>query len=138
MLFARKCLLVEGPIEKYAFDVLSNRFNYEFEDLTIIKANGKEKLKNLQLICKAFGIPYFTVFDLDDKDYEDDENKALKSFSGDSSYYTFPKTFEHVLGTQNADRKTSESMSRIEELDELPKPIKKALDAVDNFMQASN
>jgi len=137
ILFARKCLLVEGPIEKYAFDVLSNRFNYNFEDLTIIKANGKEKLKNLQLICKAFGIPYFTVFDLDDKDNEDDENKALKSFSGDSNYYAFPKTFEHVLGTQNADRKTSESMSRIEELEELPKLLKEALDSIDEFIDTT-
>ncbi|SMO92523.1 ATP-dependent nuclease [Fodinibius sediminis] len=135
ILFARKCILVEGPIEKYAFDVLPTEFGYNFDELTTIKANGKGKLKNMQLICRAFGIPYFTIFDLDGNSFEDDqENKALQSFALGDNYYAFDNSFEHVIGTQNADYKTSESMAKIESLEALPEPIESLFESIDSFL----
>lgn len=134
ILFARSCVLVEGPIEKYGFEILPKKFGYDFNELTTVSANGKGKLKNLQLICKAFGVPYFTVFDLDEENYSSSENQAIKDFSFNSQFYAFPTSFEDVLGTKKSKYKTSESMSRIEEIEKLPTEIKELFDAIDKFI----
>jgi len=133
IMFAKKCLIVEGPIEKYCFDILPSKNGYDFKYCTIVCAYGKEKIKNLQLLCKAFGIPFFTVFDLDNKTIEDDENKAIIDFSFEGDYYHFTDSFETILGTKNHQYKTSESMKRIENIDKLPTEISELFDLVKKF-----
>jgi len=63
LLFARGAVLVEGPVDKYAIEVLSETVGDDLSQLTVIACHGKNKIPYYQILCQAFAVPYFTVFD---------------------------------------------------------------------------
>lgn len=133
IMFSQKCVIVEGPVDKYAFEFLAPKFNYNFKSLTIVTAHGKEKIKNLQLLCRAFSIQYFSTFDYDQKD-NDDENNSIINFSFENYWYCFDDSLEAVLGCKNA--RTSVAIQKINNLEILPKEIKELFDEVDKFQKS--
>ncbi len=131
--FARKCLIVEGPAEKYGIPVLANKINKSLCDVTIISANGKSKIPYYQLLCKAFGIPYFTVVDLDGRKKDESDNKRPCSWIMDEALAVFDKSFEEELGvSRNADHKASSVLIKIDGLgdDQISAAIKKNINAI--------
>lgn len=104
--FARKCLLVEGSNDKYGSPFLAEGLNSlasddrkgEYlipPDISIVSCGGKENIKQFLTICRAFEIPFFTVFDLDEDD--DEENSRIRDLSSED-YFEFEPSFEKVLG----------------------------------------
>ena len=116
--FASKCLIVEGPAEKYGVPVLANKLSKDLCDVTIISANGKSKIPYYQLLCKSFGIPYFTVVDLDGKKKDAPDNKRPCSWIMDNALAVFDKSFEEELGvSRTAEHKASKVLMKIDEID---------------------
>ncbi len=134
MLFARACLLVEGPNEKYGVRVLANLAKLDDSDLTIISCNGKEKIPYYQLICKAFEISFFTLFDKDGKDETDLINKAVINWANGEHYYAFPESLEHLFGTEKAEYKASATMQAIDNCQALPKELSEAFQKIQLFL----
>ena len=119
LFFTKKCILVEGPAEKYALPKLLKLFGCDIENssISIISAWGKTKLKNYQMICKYFGVDYFTIFDQDKtEDTEsDNENTAIKNNAQSGKITQFSTSFEAKLGV-TGDNKFQNLVKMIDEL----------------------
>ena len=137
MLFARACILVEGPNEKYGLHVLSKLAEFDDSDLTVISCNGKPKIPYYQLICKAFEIPYFTLYDKDGKDDIDLINKAVIDLANNEHYYAFSQSFEHLFETEKAEHKASATMQAIDNCNTLPKELIEAFNKIQTFVETS-
>lgn len=134
--FARKCLLVEGPAEKCGLPVLAERLGKPMDGITIISCNGKSKIPNYQLLCKSFGIPFFSLFDLDGKTASDEENKHPYNWANPSARYTFSNSFEGLFGTSKSlKHKTSEVLLKIDNIaaEEIPSEITDVLTRIENW-----
>lgn len=132
--FACACILVEGPNEKYGVRVLARLANLDVSDLTVISCNGKDKIKYYQLICRAFEIPFFTLFDKDGKDNSDIENQIIITWANEEHYCAFPQSFEHLFGTEKAEHKTSVTMKAIDNCNALPKELSNAFEKIKIFL----
>lgn len=136
MFFARACLLVEGPVDKYGVTVLARLVKgFDLSGLTIVSCNGKDKILYYQLICRAFEIPFFTLFDKDGKSEEDPRNKKIISWADGGYHYSFSHTFEHLLGTENAEHKASATMQAIESCKILPNELSEAFEKIKKFLR---
>lgn len=137
ILFARKALLVEGPAEKYAIPILARLANLELSDLTIISCNGKNKINDYQLLCKAYGIPYFTLFDLDSKPDTDAENQRIAEWKMGDFVHAFETSFERLFGIgEQAEHKASRLLNTVDQLTdakEIPDAIAEAIRKISTF-----
>ncbi|MEM6736368.1 MAG: AAA family ATPase [Bacteroidota bacterium] len=132
LFFGRKCVLVEGALDKYMIERLSE---FNINDLTIIPCYGKNKIFYYQMICKAFGIPYFTLFDTDD-DGSTDTNKTLGENSFDGYCFSFKKSMENCFGiSSNTKHKGSKTIDLIDNSDskKLADEIAKCLELIHVF-----
>lgn len=136
ILFARKVVLVEGPAEKYGFPIIAEKCDIDLGDITIISCNGKTKIPYYQLLSRTFGVDFFTVFDLDNKDKETDaENKRAISWSENGNVDHFVKSFEELLGTDSSSHKGSETLIVIDKItkDQVPDEIKNILKKISKW-----
>ncbi|MEK6700306.1 MAG: AAA family ATPase [Nitrospirota bacterium] len=133
MLFARGCLLVEGPAEKYGILVLSQKEGVDISDITIISCNGKDKIPHYEIICTAFEIPFFTLFDKDDKNDTDPSNATIIEWSGKNHYFGFSQSIEHLFGTHKSEHKAAATMLTIDGCTIIPQEIKEALRKINIF-----
>lgn len=118
LFFAKKVILVEGPAEKYGLPVISKIMGLDLDDATILSCNGKAKVPYYQLLCKSFGIPYYTLIDLDGKAEADAENKAIIDSAATGAISKLSTSFEALLGIgATAEHKASKTLTRIDELD---------------------
>lgn len=137
--FARKCLLVEGPAEKYGLPVLAQKLEINLNNVTIISCNGKGKIPYYQLLCKSFGIPFFTLFDLDNTPVTEEDNKRSYDWATPSARHTFTTDFETILGVNASGRhKTSNVLIKIDglEVSAIPQEIKDALISIDIWVKS--
>ena len=141
LLFTKKCLLVEGPSEKYALPKLLKLAgcNLEEHSVSIIPSWGKTKLKNYQMICKMFGINYFTIFDNDKVDDEepDNENSAIEANALDGKIVKFSTSFEDKLRV-NGDSKFQKLVKCVDEVNDinsLDSEIQTAVNSIKGFME---
>ena len=117
LFFARKCLLVEGPAEKYGVPVLAKKLGKDLGGITILSCNGKTKIPYYQLFCKAFKIPFFTLFDLDGKQIDRNDNKRPGSWASKDALATFGNSFESSFGvTVEKEHKTSKLLEKIDSI----------------------
>ncbi len=139
LLFARKCLLVEGPAEKYGLPILAQKLSKCLADVTIISCNGKTKIPYYQLLCKAFLIPFFTLFDLDSGRCDAGDNKRPYSFADPAARFTFTTSFEKVFGLNENDHKTSELLMKLDQIvvSDIPQEIKDAFQKIDGWLANS-
>jgi predicted ATP-dependent endonuclease of OLD family len=115
LFFARKCLLVEGPAEKYGIPRLARKLGTPLADVTIISCNGKGKIWYYQLLCRAFNIPYFTLFDLDRGNIKFGDNKKPYQFANKNNWGVFKTSFEKLLGVlSNQKTKSCEALIKID------------------------
>jgi len=132
--FSRKCLLVEGPAEVYGIPVLAQKLGSVLEDVTIISANGKSKLPYYQLLCRSFGIPYFTLFDLDGSQPGEGDNKRPKEWADSGAILMFTTSFEELFGVGDRN-KTSNLLTLIDGTapENIPSEIKAAITAIETW-----
>lgn len=137
--FARKCLLVEGPAEKYGLPVLARKLDKHLDGITIVSCNGKGKIPYYQLLCKSFGIPFFTLFDLDGRQTTEGDNKRPHDWAIPTARHTFITSLETILGTNaNTTHKATETLVQIDAMNAtgVAQEIKDALDKIDVWSRA--
>lgn len=119
LFFTKKCILVEGPSEKYGLPKLLKLSGCDVENfsVSIIPAWGKTKIKNYQMICKVFGIDYYTIYDSDkaEDDEPTNENKAIENNAENGKITKFLTSFEAKLGV-TGDNKFQKLVKKIDEL----------------------
>ena len=132
--FAKKVLLVEGPVEKYGLPRLARVLGRQFDQVTIISCDGKNKIPHYATLCQAFAIPTFVLFDLDGKEVTELENARIKEASIGFAVGHFKSSFEDLLGVaQVATHKASKALKRVDELqttDAIPKDIQGVIAAI--------
>ena len=132
LLFSRKCLLVEGPNDKYGILNLSNIKNINISQCTIIYCNGKTKIPYYQIVCNSFGIDYFVLYD-QDGDETSQENKRIKDFLNDKeNVFSFKESFEKLI-VENEDKKIDKIIDKIQSMQEEEIP-----DEINEFFKLFN
>lgn len=141
LFFARKCILVEGPAEKYALPKLLSFSGCNMEDysVSIIPVWGKTKIKVYQMICKCFNIDYYTIFDHDDKDgcEPEKENGLIERNAQNEKMTKFNTSFEQTLGisSDNKFQKLVEYIDKLDNSDSLNPEIEDCLNKLKNFIE---
>lgn len=134
--FSRLVLLVEGPAEKYGIPILASKLGKELGQMTVLSCNGKNKIRDYQLLCCAFDVPYFTVFDLDNQPVTATENATIADCAGDGACAAFSSSFEELLGIPaGARHKTATTFRRIDEIDaaDVPDEIATHIDEISQW-----
>lgn len=102
MFFADHIVLVEGPEDRIALVAAGRKLGL-FEDIpeeagvTIVVADGKGELPKLACILKAFGLSFRAVLEMDGRDDQDKQNRALLDSCG-ASGCALPKGLETCCG----------------------------------------
>lgn len=135
--FAAKCILVEGPADKYGLSVLAERMGREFNGATIMSCNGKSKIPYYQLLCKSYGIAFYTVLDLDGRPETEKDNKNIIDWVENKAVSKFATSFETLLGTSGKEHKTSVSFAVIDSMSEanIPADIKAVIESISAWSQ---
>ena len=110
--------------------------NIDLANLTIISCNGKSKIPYYQLLCKSFGLPYFTIYDLDSKAETEGDNKRVHNWSEGNATIEFSTSFEQLLGFKaNAEHKTNELLILIDSISKssIPEEIKKSFSVLEKW-----
>lgn len=128
VLFCEKCLLVEGPNDKYGLLALANKLNYDFSKLTIRYCVGRNNIHFYQTICLAYGIDFFVVYDQDGNG----KNALIEELTLKDKIYSFNNSFESIIGSE----KLYEILDKIDKIDasKLNKEIKDCLEKINKFL----
>ncbi len=142
LFFTKKCVLVEGPSEKYALPKLLELSGCDIEEfsVSIITAWGKTKIKNYQMICKVFGVDYFTLFDQDkaEDDEPETENSAIESNAQTGKIAKFSTSFEVKLGITGEGKfqKLVKIIDEVTGIGSLDQEIKDTLASLKTFIES--
>ena len=112
LLFGEKALLVEGPKDKYCLPYASVKLSSDISSIpTIVSTNGKTKMPHYQVLCVAFGVNHFAVYDQDNIEDEDEvrKNERIENLADES--YAFETSFESSMGKDSM----ADIMNEIEE-----------------------
>lgn len=142
LFFTKKCILVEGPSEKYALPKLLKISDCDIDafSVSIIPVWGKTKIKNYQMVCKVFGIDYFTLFDQDkvEDDEPEAENSAIENNAQTNKIKKISTSFEAKL-VITGDDKFQKVVKIIDEMTDtvsLDQEIKGALTDIKGFIES--
>lgn len=133
ILFCEKCLLVEGPNDKYGLlslaDKLADKLTFDFSKLTIRYCVGKENIHFYQTICLAYGIDFFVVYDQDKKG----KDALIEELSPEDKVFSFTTSFEKIIGSESL----YEILKKIDALDSnnLNEEIKNCLENINKFLE---
>ncbi|MFH1705382.1 MAG: TOPRIM nucleotidyl transferase/hydrolase domain-containing protein [Patescibacteria group bacterium] len=134
--------VLENNIKTLNLDKSVSVEEVENFSVSIIPAWGKTKIKNYQMICKVFGIDYFTVFD-NDKATDDEpanENTAIENKAENEKKTKFSTSFEAKLGV-TSDNKFQKLVKKIDELANINLLGQETKDCVNNlktFIESNN
>jgi len=131
MLFCDKCLLVEGPNDKYGLLALAERKKYDWSKLTIRYCSSKNKIHFYQTICLAYGIKHFVVYDQDNNG----KDSLIEELSINSNVFSFSSSFEELMGYSKEVRlnKLLEIINNCK-IEDLNKEIQNCLEAINEFL----
>ena len=94
-LFAQKIILVEGETElfslPYYFDKVG--FNLDSNGVEIVNCDGKNNIAKYYRFFKTYGYQCFCIFDADNHNHEQQENKELVSLLNISIIDVAPNAF---------------------------------------------
>lgn len=143
LFFTKKCILVEGPSDKYGLTKFLefSGCNIENFSVSIIPAWGKTKIKNYQMICKCFEIDFYTIFDQDKK--EDGEleieNDAIENNAQTEKIFKFSTNFEQKLGISinNKFQKMVKLIDKLDNIDLLDQEIKDCINKLKGFIESN-
>ncbi|MCF7807219.1 MAG: AAA family ATPase [Candidatus Marinimicrobia bacterium] len=84
IIFAKKVIIVEGPHDLLGYKtVLSQKYNLEFDNISIVSAWGKDTIKSIAELCNLFDIKYFVIHDWD---LDTDCDVTIRKEDSDSIY----------------------------------------------------
>jgi len=128
LLFADKCLLVEGPNDKYGFLELTKKIGYDLSKCTIIYCNGKPKIQYYQTVCLAYGVDFFTIYDQDGNG----KNATIEELAKNGNVFSFSSSFEDLIGAN----RLPQIIEKIQQIktDDIPEEFRIALEQVNVFM----
>ena len=103
--------------------------------MTVVAARGKGNLPDYALLCKAFGIPFFGLFDMDGKDASHPENRRNLDAFSDDVIHAFSSSFEELLGIPGEKHKASRTLARIDLISttEIPEEIVAAIQRISEW-----
>lgn len=134
LFFAKKVLLVEGPVEKYGLPRLAHVLDLRLEQLTIVSCNGKGNIPHYATVCQAYEIPAAVLFDLDGKNVAEAENARVIEASNGFKVHYFQSSFEDLLGVNaNAKHKASTALEMVDNMrtkGAIPKEIQDTIAAI--------
>lgn len=133
--FSTRCLLVEGPNDKYGMPILAKMLEHDLSELTVISCGGKGKIKHYKNLCYAFGIPAFVIFDKDsDIEKNSEENELLATICGDG-FFAFSTSFEKILrdGLNISKRNILEGIANLQAGTNIPNEIKNCVEKLANW-----
>lgn len=139
LFFTRKCILVEGPAEKYALPKLLSLKGFDISNYSasVISVWGKGKMKQYQMICQCFGINYFTLFDADAKPDETFDNnianQAIIDNAVNGNLAMFSSSFEDLLGVSNFNAVVTR-IDNLTNLTSINAEIIEKLDLIESFL----
>lgn len=143
LFFTKKCVLVEGPSEKYGLPRLLELTGcvVEGKSVSFIPAWGKTKIKYYQMICKAFGLDYFTVFD-NDKASDDEpvnENPAIENNAQPERLVKFSTNFEALFGVteDNKFQKLVNAVDEVTDISAVNEEIRQATSKLKNYLEVN-
>ncbi len=116
VIFARYVLLTEGPAEKYGLPRIAKVMGVAWDQVTVISCNGKTKIAHYALLCRAYEIPTFVVFDLDEgKKGADAATALVLKYVDEFPRFMFKKSFEAAFNIgSSAEHKASEVLLAID------------------------
>lgn len=126
ILFADKCLLVEGPNDKYGLISAGIKCGKDISSATVVNCVGKSKIPHYIIICLAFGVDFFCVYDYDRGTAEEGKDELIKEYAGESRYYSFDTSFEKIVGRE----RLNEILEIIGGWSSCPPDIEKCLEKV--------
>ena len=132
MLFAEQVLVVEGFAERFGLPILASLLGHDWTRITVVAARGKTKLPDYALICRAFGVPHFGLFDLDSEEVDDPENRRnIDAFPADA-VVGLSSSFEDLFGIAGDHKasRTLEHIDAIREATEIPDEITDAIQRI--------
>lgn len=139
LFFTKKCVLVEGPSEKYGLPKLLKLSGCDVENfsVSIIPTWGKTKIKNYQIICKVFGINYYTIYD---HDKEGDENTAIENNAQNEKITKFSTSFESKLEITEQDKfqKLVKKIDEVTDINSLDQEVKNCVSSLKTFIESDN
>lgn len=128
LLFADKCLLVEGPKDKYGFLELAKKVSYDFSKCTIIYCNSKSKIQYYQTVCLAYGVDFFTIYDQD----ANGKNATIEELATPGNVFSFSTSFEKLIGANRLPQ-IIENIQKMKTGD-IPQEIKTAIEQIKKFL----
>jgi predicted ATP-dependent endonuclease of OLD family len=124
LLFAEKVLLVEGPNDKYGHIAAATKSGRNLAPATLMSCIGKNKIPYFEILCVAFGVDFFCVYDFDQGGDEEGRDELIKEYAGDSTrYFSYQTSFEKVIGK----KKLNQILATISELASLPAEVDQCL-----------
>jgi hypothetical protein len=92
-------LLVEDPNDKYGHVAAAAKTGRDLGPATIVSCVGKTKIPYFQILCVAFGVDFFCVYDFDQGGEEEGRDELIKDYAGAATlYFTYQTSFEKVMG----------------------------------------
>ena len=131
ILFARCVILVEGPVEQYGLPLLARLLEQDFGRATVVSCGGKTKIPHYVLLCRAFGVPHFVLFDLDGDRRDEAANARVLLYQDNAPGVAFSTSFEELLGIPaNTRHKASSTLLHIDTMraTDVPVEIATAID----------
>ncbi|HEY5235319.1 MAG TPA: hypothetical protein VIJ14_04000, partial [Rhabdochlamydiaceae bacterium] len=98
-----------------------------------ISCNGKPKIKYYQLLCTAFGIPFFTLFDLDNEEEKGGTNSDIIASADGEHFFGFKESLSISLGVPQNERKSPATMEAIDNCTTLNEEFRQAFDKLKSF-----
>jgi predicted ATP-dependent endonuclease of OLD family len=139
LLFAEKVVLVEGAADKHCLRVLPEVTGHDIENLTSIVCGGKGNIPDYQILCRVFGVPFFTVYDEDTNDGEDaNQNDRIRGLGEDGNVHGFSPSMEHCFSITGDHDKGMKTIKAIEACtgDEIDAQVANLLDKLQAFASA--
>jgi hypothetical protein len=134
LFFADDIILVEGAAEEFGLPTLALLSKLDLRGVTLMNCRGKPNIPHFALLCRAYKLRFFTIFDLDGKPESDAENVAVDTALGGAPRFCFENSFEEALGIYpKARHKASLTMSAVDALNdvgEVPAEVANALSAI--------
>lgn len=128
LLFSKKCLLVEGPKDKYVLLAISKKMCYDLSKVTFICCGGKSKIQYYEVVCLAFGVDFFVIYDEDGKG----KDACIEELKQHTKLYSFKTSLEILLKANNL----VDMLDNIYAMnkDDIPRELTEALNKIKGFV----
>lgn len=123
ILFDNRCILVEGPNDKYGLLAIDKKFNEDnfLKRFTILYCRGKGNIPYYQMLCMAFGIQFFAIYDFDKGTGDEGKDEMIKEFcNGTNNIFSFETSFEEIIESE----RLHEILNKIDQVPDIKIPIK--------------